>query len=821
MRIAMNITNEPLDVSSDSFIEQLDERIGAGVGNTDVNVTHVINSNGGGHVHIAPVNGGTSLDVDDSKIIQETFVLNMDGLRIEMVADVNGVTRSLLFHARATALTRDDVQKAYDLVYNIADGHDAISGRDLLVLELIDKNDFFESDADNVDEEELPQSAADDNAISTSAYESLLGMNTASNATQSQVTQNSQYNVAAPMGISTTNKDNVSMKTSGTMSMNNNSGYDGIPSDILGMLLGDESEGNNKSMETSYDEQYGTNAWGMGANVTGWNASPASRVQSNGNGATEPESSSFGVSDMQKAMNDFMQQLGKTNNAAKAEVEKLREKLTNQYVVNEQLRKSLNAEIDDKAKLQEEASQHAEEIAKREAKVRSLQEALSSAIEARDDAQKQLQDANARYDRLNSETSKKLSSFNDVLSAVRAQLSSEKDKTSEQQASIKQLGSIISGHESTIDGLRTQLQKSAEEKQSLNESVSNLRKQHESDRASIAKKYEKQIADAIAQADEEHKSAIAAKADASKSLKEFADKTLVQLKARQTKYDEDTASLEGQVTSLTKLLDDVTNDRDSIRKQVTTLSRNSITMKDRLAKADERANTAEASLKNALAENEKHVKAEADYEDAIAHEREIADSAKASALKMTEFAARKYAEAIRTRDECEEIANVMRTAMDRDDTDLSGLRERIALVLRRIDAGKEDDIPELQDAMDDNVSEMHDVNGVFVSEDELADQADDIASSYVEEDVADDTADENIGMIGSPSVSEEQEVEFDDDYSFPSDNVMDGIEEDVIADDELNGTPLANTGSIDGELLMDMMELDDDGDESSAEDTGE
>lgn len=765
MRMDMNITNEPLDVSSDGFIEQLDERVGAGVGNKEVNVTHVVNNNGGGHVHIAPTDGGTALDVDDGRIKQETFVLNMDGLRVEMVADISGVMRSLLFHARSTALTRDDVQKAYDLVYNIADGHDAVSEHDIPVLELVDKNDFFESDADDVDEVSPVNESASEYDANPSAYDALLGTNAVPVVSQATSPQDATH--ATTMS---TNDDasgaHADAQTGGIIGTGDGKdGYDGIPSDILGMLLGNEGKGSDHGMGVR-EEQRSNDA------VDG--------------DVTKHEPTSPDVTDMQRAVSELIQQLDKTSDATKAEVERLRGQLTNQYVVNERLRKSLNAETDDKVRLQGEATRHAEEVAQHEAKEHSLQEALSSAIGERDDARRQLDEANDRYERLSAETAGKLGSLNDVLAVVRTQLSSEKGKTAEQQASIGQLGDVISGHESTIDELRSKLQRAVEEMQSMEESIGNLRKQ----------------------ANEERESAMAAKADANRSLKEFADKMLAKLKERQAKYDEDTASLEEQITSLTKLLDDVTTDRDSIRKQVTTLSRNSIAMKDRLAKAEKRADDAEAGLKEALAKSERHAKAESEYEDAIAHERERADNAQASARMMTEFAALKYAEAIRTRNECEEIANVMRDAMESDDADVIGLRERIALVLRRIDASKEDDVPVSRDATNDAAPDMHDMDDATSSEGKPAEQAD-------------DNADENVGTIGGVDAHEEQSIEFDDDYSFPSDDVMDGLEDDVIADDELDGTPLANTGSVDGELLMDVMEIDDYGDESATADASE
>lgn len=766
----MNITNEPLDVSSDGFIEQLDERVGAGVGNKEVNVTHVVNNNDGGHVHIAPTDGGTALDVDDGRIKQETFVLNMDGLRVEMVADINGVTRSLLFHARATALTRDDVQKAYDLVYNVADGHDAVSECDIPVLELVDKNDFFESDADDVDEAPSVNGSAPGRDASPSACDAPLGTSAVSGVTHA---------VAVP-----TNDDagvsHADARTGGVMGAGDGKdGYDGIPSDILGMLLGSEGKGNDYGVGTR-EGQRPDDAVAGASRVT--HAKPCD----DGVGVTKHESTSLDVTDMQRAMNEFVQQLGKTSDATKAEVERLRGQLTNQYVVNERLRKSLNSETDDKVRLQEEATRHAEEISNHEAKERSLQEALASAIGERDDTRRQLDEANDRYERLSAETEGKLGSLNDVLAAVRTQLSSERDKAAEQQASIGQLGDVISGHESTIDELRSKLQGFVEEMRSMEESIGSLRKQ----------------------ANEEHEAAMATKADANRSLRECADKMLARLKERQAKYDEDTASLEGQITSLTRLLDDVTTDRDSIRKQVATLSRNSIAMKDKLAKAEKRADDAESGLKEAHAENERHAKAESEYEDAIAHERGRADNAQASARMMTEFAALKYAEAIRTRNECEEIANAMRDAMGRDDADVTGLRERIALVLRRIDASKEDDSPVSLGTTDDAAPDMHDMGDALVCEDKSAERAD-------------DDADDGVGTIGGFSTSEGQPIEFDDDYSFPADEVMDGLEEDVIADDELDGTPLANTGSVDGELLMDVMEVGDDGDESATEDANE
>lgn len=815
----MNTEKQPL-AYGDGFDTQLRRRREASLRGQPVTVANEQSVPGsvqnGGTVTITQGDGKT-FPLSCDRVQSETFVLDSGGLSVEIVGNLKTGPVSILLHVPDGELDDQTVQEAYDLVYDVDDECKAMGGRSSGVREVIRQNRF----TDATDEEPAQVMAA-----GGGGYQPVGDPNGI------MVPQRGAYVAQPPASQGGGNAfiDKLLGGTQGTQP------YGGIDSYANGRGAMDINNG---------QQQYGAMQPQQSAPSYDWMGG-GNGVQGSGAG-TGIDSPSADFNQMRSMMDELINRMSNSTSSNKKEIDDLNAKYTQQLIKNEQVNQQLIKAQDENNTLHDTLNGYTSQLADKERSLTELQKAIAASAEARESIQRELDATKAKLDQTKKDAQGHIDTANSAVDAMRTQLASAQSQVKALNDTIRAKDEQAQKDADSISTLQETIRSERSKSNKLSNDLVAARDAVDATRDKVKAQYERRIADMAKDLDDARKSAKDTEAFATKSMHELSEKTMSHIQEQQASFNAERDRLKKQISDISSLLDSVTNDRDSLRSQIALVSRSMSATRDKLNASE----TSVKDLESELADAKQRCDAVCKRNDRLSEQLESAqqavDIARSNAENTSKYAAQKYAEAMKQRDACEGTLSAMRDSMREHNVD-PAIIAIVDQALSDIMGTKADDNPMLLAiAANGNADDVFNVNGQYMSADDIDDAASDIASQYADdaayddaEDVADETqaGDDRIDMDVTEPQSEQDDI--DDDYEFPIDDgdvdysdIPDNDEDedattdddgdeitvpertqhidmDDISDVDLAGTPLSGTGVIDASQIESMLDMDDD-----------
>lgn len=845
MRAYMNTEKQPL-AYGDGFDKQLRRRREASLRGQAVTVANEQNVPGsvqdGGRVTITQ-GDGKMFPLPCNRVQAETFALDSDGLSVEIVGSLKTGPVSILLHVPDRELDDQVVQEAYDLVYDVDDECKTMGGRSSGVRKVIRQNRFTD------DTDDMP-STANVGMGTGDTYQS------AGDSDGIVVPQRGTY-ASSPAMTSNGGKAFIDKLLGGTQDAQPYGGIDSyaIRRGTMDTNSGQQQYGAMQPQQVaapSYDWM-GNGGGGMGAVTSGLGSNP-----------------NADFNQMRSMMDELINRMSSSTSSSKKEIDDLNAKYTQQLIKNEQVNQQLIKAQDENNALHDTLNGYTSQIADKDRSLAELQKTIAAAAEARETLQGELDATKAKLEQTRKESQGHIDTANAAVDAMRTQLASAQSqvkalndtiRTKDEQS--KRDADAISSLQETVRSERSKSSKLSDDLVAARDSVAAARNE-------VKAQYEQHIADMTKNLEEARKNAKDTEAFATQSMHELSEKTMSHIKEQQESFNAERDRLKQQISDMSSLLESVTNDRDSLRSQISLVSRSMSATRDKLNASE----TSVKDLESELADARQRAEAVTKRNDRLTQQLESAqqavDIARNNAENTSRYAAQKYAEAIKQRNTCENTLSAMRDAMREHDVDPAV----IAIVdqaLSDIMGTKGDDNPMLLAAAENgNADDVFNVNGRYMSGNDIDDAASDIASQYADDatdgepmaaetNSADDASDDHIDVDATTTMPETQD-DVDDDYAFPTDasdedysdvpeddgematepdsvevdddasdddaadaddddkitvpDRMQHITMDDISDVDLAGTPLSGTGVIDASQIESMLDMDDDYDMS-------
>ena len=853
----LNIDKQPLAYDDSRFDRQLRSRREASLMGQAATITNEQNVRGGSEIIIK--DDSTTCQLPCNRVLSETFVIDSDGLSVEIVGNLeiepNQRTdpkqktepRSFLLYVPAWELNDKVAQEAYNLVYDVDDECKAMGGRSAGVREVIKPNRWVDATDKTPPQNTPPQTQSAGTGIrANSGYQST------DESDDIVVPKRGTYARSPSMAPSGGNAL-IDKLLGGTQ---NAQLYGGVDSYATRRGAMDTNNGQQQygamqpqqAAMPSYD--WTGNSWnGMQGTVT-------SGLGSNPNAD---------FNQMRSMMDELITRMSNNTSSSKKEIDDLNAKYTQQLIKNEQVNQQLIKAQDENNALHDTLNGYTSQIADKDRSLAELQKTIAAAAEARESLQGELDATKAKLEQTRKESQGHIDTANAAVDAMRTQLTSAQSQVKALNDTIRMKDEQAQKDADSISSLQATIRSERSKSSKLSNDLVAARDSVDAARNAVKAQYEQRLADMTKDLDEARKNAKDTEAFATQSMHELSEKTMNHIKEQQESFNAERDRLKKQIADMSSLLDSVTNDRDSLRSQISLVSRSMSTTRDKLNASE----TNVKDLESELADAKQRADAVAERNDRLTQQLESAqqavDIARNNAENTSRYAAQKYAEAIKQRDTCENTLSAMRDAMREHDVDPAV----IAIVdqaLSDIMGTKSDDNPMLlAAAANDNADDVFNVNGRYMSDDDINDAASDIASQYADDTTDDepmaaetDATDDSDDHIDVDVMAETPEThgDTDDDYAFPTDasdedysDVPDGDDEiatepdsveldddatgdsdnddkitvpervqhitmDDISDVDLAGTPLSGTGVIDASQIESMLDMDDDYDMS-------
>lgn len=758
---------------------------------------------------------GQSFSVSCDDVNGITFVIDDIGMTIEIVATINGTMLSMLFHAPTSELDKNTVQACYDMAYDIS-GDAQADGRGTQVHDVIRHNKFFRA----TDNTATPTYPVGSQPIQTPTYQQNVGSN-----------------------------------------------------DIVSSLLGGgfgQSTYNNGTSNGGNMGYYDTSDMGMQASQQGVGGTYGSY------GTTQPQANGNGMSDineMRAMMDALMERMSNAGTNNRQEVNDLNDKLTKQYLKNEQLTKdhlSLQKEL---SEAKSQLSDRDVKLSDKDRKISELNNAIASAAESRDMLQQELTQTKAQLQQEKASAESQIATAKSATDATHAQLLNAQAQIKALNASIGEKDDKAQKDADTIADLQRQVRDGKSRISRLSDDIVTAKDAAQKDMDALKSKYEQRLFSTMDDLKKSRQETTQAKKDASKAIHDLTEKTIHKVQEQQDNFNAERNKMRSQMNDLSKLVDSVTSDRESLTNQISALTTSIGTLREQKDTFSTKIKDLESELRDAQQRLETTSKRNESLNKQILSVQQSADIARDNADKTTQYAAKKYKEAIHQRDVCESALTTLRHdlgQLNADPATLAVLDKAIASIV----GTKATDNPMLMAAAD-NAVDTYNVNGVYMDKDTLdkevdkiingnakakdatdedahqqeteEDANDDATATAADEDYSfnaiasdepldDDIADEDLfddgddgnddaidvtvpsqddgdATVAMPMTQATDDEAGDADASHGTDEANEDVE--VIDDDVLDGTPLSNTGTLDAEQMKAMLVGDDDYDVSA------
>ena len=840
MRAYINIDKQLLAYDS-RFDGQLRSRRETSLMGQAATITNRQNVRGGSEIIIKDDSATYQLPCD--RVLAETFVIDSDGLSVEIVGNLeiepNQRTnpkqktepRSFLLHVPAWELNDKVAQEAYNLVYDIDDECKAMGGRSSGVREVIRPNRWVDATDKTPPQQMPPQTQSAGAGVRASGgYQSTDGQDNI------VVPQRGTYASSSSMASSGGNML-IDKLLSGTQ---NAQPYGGIDSYATRRGAMDINNG---------QQQYGAMQPQQSAPSYDWMGG-SNGMQGNGD-TTGIGSPSTDFSQMRSMMDELINRMSNSTSSSKKEIDDLNAKYTQQLIKNEQVSQQLIKAQDENNALHDTLNGYTSQLADKERSLTELQKAIAASAEARESVQRELDATKAKLDQTKKEAQGHIDTANSAVDAMRMQLASAQSQVKALNDTIRNKDEQAQKDADSISALQATVRSERSKASKLSNDLVAARDAIDAARDKVKAQYEQRIADMSKDLDAARKSAKDTEAFATKSMHELSEKTMSHIQEQQESFNAERDRLKKQISDMSSLLDSVTNDRDSLRSQIALVSRSMNTTRDKLKASETNVKDLESELADAKQRCDAVLKRNDRLSEQLESAQQAVDIARSNAENTSKYAAQKYAEAMKQRDACEGTLSAMRDSMREHNVD-PAIIAIIDQSLSDIMGTKADDNPMLLAiAANDNADDVFNVNGQYMSADDIDDAASDITSQYADNEASDDaedatdetqSGDDRIDMGGTKPQSEQDDI--DDDYEFPiddgdedysdipdedegdgegADTPTDGdgdeiivpertqrIDMDDISDVDLAGTPLSGTGVIDASQIASMLDMDDD-----------
>lgn len=459
-----------------------------------------------------------------------------------------------------------------------------------------------------------------------------------------------------------------------------------------------------------------------------------------------------------------------TRQASDERFDRLTQQLTDQYRRNERMTKDLDSA---KRKLGETEKQNTSllsEIAKMNQRIGDLQGAIVEANSRNEESQAEVSRIKGELDAEKSGRQKDNAKYENTISELTAELDEERTKSSRARNRISDLmDSLDSMQESmnlrdeTIEMLKGQLDEGNVKLDEANAHIESSNRELASMR----------------------KQALAVSEKAKNSMQEFAEKSVAKV-----------AELQDRMDAITEQLGAITEDRDSLRRQIAIMSRNAVATNTRIDNANEALSKATAramELDDALMSERQHSQ---ELENGLDILRASVDRAESERDDAIESGAK-------IRKNADDLVALVKSAISQDGifltkNDLKAIRERLGDVISSIEASN---LPVIEEADEktQNVIEAYPVpnddgNVIYVSEEEITDEAQQI----IEENA-------DYGLDTQEDSESESIVPSDYDADLPVIDDFDGADDEV--DEALDNGSDADDWSMDENIVDDVDSL--------------
>lgn len=800
----MNTEKQPL------VDAQLRRRRAASLNGQVVTVTNSQKTPGsvqdGGQVVITQ-DDGQSFKLPCDRLRGETFVLDSDGLSVELIGTLKSGPVSILLHVPDGELDDQTVQEAYDFVYDVDDECKAMGGSTSGVREVIRENRFTDDGSD-----------ASVGAVGTPAGYQGAGSDGI------VVPQRGAY--SQPMVASPDGNAYIDKLLDG-----------GVPKGVQSYgSIGSYASDRRGAMDINEQQQYGAMQSPQSSSYD-WSGT-------HGQALGDLGSPNADFNQMRDMMNELINKMSNNTSSNRKEIDELNAKYTQQLIKNEQINQQLIKAQDENNALHDTLNSYTTQIADKERSLAELQKTITASAEACETIQRELDATKAKLEQTEKDAQGHIDTANAAVDAMRAQLSSTQlqmkslnDTIRAKDEQAQKDADAISTLQETIRSERSKSSKLSDDLVAAKDSVSAARDE-------VKAQYEQRLAAMSNDLSEARKNAKDTEALATRSMHELSEKTMKHIQEQQSQFNAERERLKKQVSDISSLLDTVTNDRDALRSQIAIVSRSMSTARAKLSASEANVKDLTSELDDAKQRYDAVSKRNERLTQQLESAQQSVDIARSNAENTSKYAAQKYAEAIKQRDTCENTLSAMRDAMREHDVDPAV----IAIVdqaLSDIMGTKGNDNPMLlAAAAAGGADDVYNVNGRYMSGDEIDAAAGEVASQYVGDGDADDTdaADDAEGEFdGDDRIDVDASADaddMDDDYSFPvngdeegdgdddkdaaddtADEADDGdgdqitvperdLSMDSISDTDLAGTPLSGTGVIDADQIESMLDMD-------------